>query len=465
MDGGGSTGRTIRRVRSWPGRRTVAAVAGSALPDLAGGRMAQLPVAISFWDGSCLPARNGAPQGPPANGNGPPDDPPVVVARSPRAVSHFLYHPGELGLARAWVDGSLTVRGNPQSVLALRRAFTGLDLSTRDRMRLALLAVRVAGPGVLRSPPAPSIEAAVRGQRHSLSRDRTSVRHHYDLSNDFYRLVLGPSLVYSCAYFSSPEDSLEQAQERKLDLICRKLALEPGERLLDIGCGWGSLVLHAAAHYGVRAVGVTLSEPQAALARARAVEQGLQDRVEIRVADYRELTDGPFDKIASIGMYEHVGRAQLGNYVGKAYELLTPGGLFLNHGIARLAAPPPTADTFISRYIFPDGELHPVADLIQELEGAEFEVRDLESLREHYPVTLRRWADNLADNITAAADLVGAERVRAWQVYMLGCAQAFEDGDITVFQVVSARGGAPHRLPLDRTVLLHGEHAGTRDRD
>ncbi len=419
-------------------RGGVAEVARRTLGEVADGRLAQLPVTVRFWDGSSLAGRDG----------------PIVVAHDRRAVSHILHEPGQLGLARAWVDGSLTVQGQLDDVLSKRHEMSDVTLSARDRLRLALAALRVAGPSSLRKPPIPAIEAAVSGRRHSLARDRSAVRHHYDVSNDFYRLVLGPTMVYSCAYFSTPDDTLEQAQERKLDLICRKLALTRGERLLDVGCGWGSLVLHAAANYGVRAVGVTLSEPQAALARERAREQDLQDRIEIRVADYRELGDEPFDKIASVGMYEHVGRDQLQRYADTITRLLRPGGLFLNHGIARLHSAPPTADTFISRYVFPDGELHPVTDLLIALQRAGLEMRDAESLRDHYPLTLRRWVGNLLEHRSRGLALVGSERVRAWQLYLIGSAQGFEDREITVYQVLSARGGAPDGLPLDRSELL-----------
>jgi cyclopropane-fatty-acyl-phospholipid synthase len=438
-------------------RRSVAAAARAALRDVGNGHLAQLPLAVSFWDGSCLPAQ-------PANGNG--SEQPVVVATAPRALAHLLHQPDQLGLARAWVDGSLTVRGDLEQVLALRGSLPPVRLSVKDRVRLAVSAALAVGPGVLRAPPVPAIEASVGrrrrlfgldrdgGRRHSPRRDRVAVRHHYDISNDFYRLVLGPTMAYSCAYFSSPDDALEQAQEQKLDLICRKLALAPGERLLDIGCGWGSLVLHAAANYGVQAVGATLSEHQAEFAREQVRQRGLEDRVDIRVADYRELSDGPFHKIASVGMYEHVGQAELGRYVQRVSELLAPGGLFLNHGIARLHSEQGSADTFITRYVFPDGELHPVGALIDELAAAKLEVRDVESLREHYPLTLRRWVSNLQTHRDEAIRIAGAERERAWRLYMLASAQAFETGEITVYQVLSARGGASHRLPLDRLQLL-----------
>ena len=291
------------------------------------GALGQLPVTVRFWDGSAVVSR---------------DDPdaPVVLIRDERAIAHFLRAPNQLGLGRAWVSGALDVDGDLERVLGLRRRVGELQLGRLERARLAAAAVRVAGPRALRRPPIPESEAAPAGRRHSLRRDRASVRHHYDVSNTFYGLLLGPSLVYSCAYFASEADSLERAQERKLELICRKLRLQPGERMLDIGCGWGSLVLHAAAHHGVRALGVTLSEPQAELARERIAAAGLGDRVEVRVLDYRELDERPFDKIASVGMYEHVGRAQLDTYVGTVQRLLRPGGLFLNHGITRIHYPP-----------------------------------------------------------------------------------------------------------------------------
>ena len=265
-----------------------------------------------------------------------------------------------------------------------------------------------ASSNARRSPP---IEARRQGRLHSLARDKAAIQHHYDVSNHFYELLLGPSMVYSCAYFADPGESLEAAQERKLELICAKLRLQPGERLLDIGCGWGSLLIHAARHHGVRGVGVTLSDAQAALARERVAAAGLSDRIEIRVQDYRELDDGPFDKIASVGMYEHVGRGEYDHYARTVHALLKPGGLFLNHGIARLHSEAPDKDTFIYRYVFPDGELSPVTDVMTSLESAGLEVRDVESLREHYPLTLRRWVANLhAHHDEAVADIGDAAR-------------------------------------------------------
>ncbi len=260
-------------------------------------------------------------------------------------------------------------------------------------------------------------------------------------------------MVYSCAYFNRAEDSLEAAQERKHELICRKLRLTSGARLLDIGCGWGSLLVHAATRHGVRGLGVTLSAPQAELARSRIRAAGVSDLVEVRVCDYRDIDDEPFDKVVSVGMYEHVGRAELGRYARTVARLLRPGGLFLNHGIARLASEQPRSDTFVNRYIFPDGELHPVTAILTAMRDAGLEVRDVESLREHYPLTLRRWVANLEARRAEAVALVGAQHERAWRLYMLASAIGFDDGDITVYQVLAANG-SPHTLPLNRAELL-----------
>jgi cyclopropane-fatty-acyl-phospholipid synthase len=408
-----------------------------------------MPLPVRFWDGSVLPAR-----GLDASSRGG-----AVVTVSRRAVAHVLHSPGQLGLARAWVDGSVSLEGDLEAVLAARNAFRGVSLSRRDLALIALGAVRGAGPGVLRRPPVPSIEARVRGGHHSRPRDGEAVRHHYDLSNDFYRLVLGPSMVYSCAYFEDPDDSLERAQERKLDLICRKLMLGPGQRLLDVGCGWGSLALHAARHYGAEVLGITLSEPQARFARERAAELGLGHQARFEVADYREVSDERFHKIASVGMFEHVGQAQLADYFDRLRHLLEPGGLLLNHGIGRLSPHPPQTDDFIARYIFPDGELLPLAEVIAAVQQAQLEPRDVESLREHYALTLRAWTTNLRAHVAAATALVGAERVRSWELYMLASALAFEDAEITVYQVLATRGDRPHGLPLDRLSLLNASSA------
>ena len=398
----------------------VAAIAADVLGQVAAGRLSPPPVGVRFWDGSELRTAGR----------------PAVVVRSPSAIAQLVRAPGQLGLARAWVEGSVDVEGDLEDILKTRNVFAGVRISSRDRARLAWAALRAIGIRRLRPPRIPAIEARVGGRMRSLGRDRAAVRHHYDVSNRFYRWLLGPTMVYSCAHFSSPEETLEAAEERKLDLICRELALREGERLLDIGCGWGSLLIHAARHYGATGVGVTLSEPQAQLARSRIAGLGLEDRVQIRVQDYREIADGPFDKIASIGMYEHVGRAELGRYVHAVVSLLRPGGLFLNSGITRLTPHAPAADPFIARYIFPDGELHPLTDLLEVMEGLRLEIRDVESLRDHYALTLRRWLDNLDAHRDAAIAEVGRERFRAWRLYLLGSALSFEAGEISIYQVV-----------------------------
>ncbi|AXK35293.1 class I SAM-dependent methyltransferase [Streptomyces armeniacus] len=405
---------------------------------------------------------------------GPPGAPTVVV-RNRRALRRILWRPGELGLARAWVAGEIDIEGDLydalgklSEVLWARDAHDGTAPSEAApgapaptpagpepaRSALALARdpavrsaarelVRLAGPWP--PPPPPREETRRRtGLRHTLHRDRRAISHHYDVGNDFYELVLGPSMVYSCAYWHEDLDpaALADAQRAKLDLICRKLALRPGLRLLDVGCGWGSLVLHAAREYGVHAVGVTLSQEQAAYARKRIAEEGLTDRIEVRVQDYREVADGPYDAIASVGMAEHVGAARYRQYAGSLYALLQPGGRLLNHQIARRPARDEAAyevDDFIDAYVFPDGELAPVGRTVALLEEAGFEVRDLESLREHYALTLRRWVANLEAHWREAVRLTSPGRARVWRLYMAASALAFERNRIGVNQILAVR--------------------------
>jgi cyclopropane-fatty-acyl-phospholipid synthase len=399
-----------------------------------------LPVRIRAWDGTEA---------------GPPDAP-VLVLRHRRALRRLLWRPGELGLARAWVAGEIEVEGDLYealdrlSGLLWERGEPGGGVRALDAVRslrdpglrrLAREALLLAGPGL---PPAPPAEEAPRrgGVRHTLSRDREAIHHHYDVGNTFYERVLGPSMVYSCAYWRQPGGTLEEAQEAKLDLICRKLSLTEGQRLLDVGCGWGSMVLHAAQRYGVRAVGVTLSTEQAAYARKRVADAGLTDRVEIRVQDYREVDDGPYDAISSIGMAEHVGAAQYRAYASVLYRLLRPGGRLLNHQIARRPLEREDAyrvDEFIDRYVFPDGELAPVGTTVALLEEAGFEVRDVEALREHYARTLRAWVANLETHWPEAVRLTSPGRARVWRLYMAASALAFEHNRIGVNQVVAVK--------------------------
>ena len=417
---------------------SAARLTASALRRIAGGRLAALPFDVAFWDGSSLPA------GAPSVG--------TVHVRRP-AIGHLLHEPNQLGLVRAFVSGDLDLDGDLVALLRERGRFRGAGLTKAD-LGLALgTALTLGGRDALRRPVVPAIEHRPQGHRHSVLRDRATVRHHYDASNAFYRRLLGSSLVYSCAYFEDPEDTLEAAQERKLELICRKLRLQPGERLLDIGCGWGSLLIHAAGRHGVRAVGVTLSEEQAALARERVRDAGLADRVEVRVADYREVHDGPYDKVASVGMVEHVGLANLGAYAQTIARLLRPGGLALNHGIAQLFSEPAGEKSLIQRYVFPDGELPRLGAVVGALQDAGLEPRDVESLREHYDRTLRAWVANLEGAWDEAVELVGIERARVWRLYMAASAMAFAANEIAIHQVLgvvpTATGGSG--MPPTRT--------------
>jgi cyclopropane-fatty-acyl-phospholipid synthase len=419
-------------------RASVAAEVEPLLASVARGKLALRTFGLRFWDGSELRAPDGA-------------SAPTLVVRDPLALAYVLREPNQLGLGRAWVAGCLDVEGDLDQLLALRHELKDLHLSALDKLRAARAAWRLVGSAALRRPPALESEARLGGRRDSLGRDDTAVRHHYDVPEAFYRLILGPTMVYSCAYFDSHDNSLADAQQRKLELICHKLRLQPGDRLLDVGCGWGSLVLHAAQRYGVRAVGVTVSPAQAEVARDRVRAAGLQDACEIRIADYREVADGPYDAIASVGMYEHVGRAQLGVYTRKLADLLRPGGLLLNHGIARLTPGPGHERTFIARFVFPDGELHPLAELLFAMQDNGLEIWDVESLREHYVLTLRKWLANLAAHRDEAIGAAGEQRERIWRLYMTASAIGFEDGEISVFQTLGRKPGATDRLPLVRT--------------
>ena len=310
----------------------------------------------------------------------------------------------------------------------------------RTGTRLPLQAARAAYRlGALGPPlPAPPEEATTRGRLHSKSRDAQAVRHHYDVSNEFYAMVLGPSMTYSCARFAPGADTLEAAQESKHDLICRKLGLREatGARILDVGCGWGSFALHAARNYGAQVVGVTLSPAQANFARDRVVAEGLAERIEIRVQDYRDVRDRPFDAIASVGMFEHVGSAKASEYFATMRSLLGPKGRLLNHAISSVGGSRIGPRSFMGRYVFPDGELIDVGQVVVAMEDAGFEVRDAESLREHYAKTLHCWVRNLEQHWDAAVAQVGVRRARVWELYMAASANGFVDGGISVHQVL-----------------------------
>ncbi|MFF4574821.1 class I SAM-dependent methyltransferase [Streptomyces sp. NPDC001410] len=405
---------------------------------------APLPVRLRAWDGS---------QAGPA-------DAPTLVVRNRRALRHMLFKPGELGLARAWVAGDLGIEGDLYAALDAMAALVWERGEDSRSLAQALRdpEVRAAGRELLKLvgppiPPAPPREE-VRRRRHLHTRrsDKEAISHHYDVGNDFYEIVLGPSMVYSCAYWEDG-GTLESAQRDKLELVCAKLGLKEGQRLLDVGCGWGSMAIHAAREHGVSVVGVTLSQEQAAYARKRVADEGLTDRVEIRVQDYRDVLDGPYDAISSIGMAEHVGAERYLAYARSLYALLKPGGRLLNHQIARRPQHDESAyetDRFIDAYVFPDGELAPIGTTVTQLEHAGFEVRDVESIREHYARTLRRWVANLEADWDRAVRLTSPGRARVWLLYMAACALAFERNRIGVNQVLAVRTPEPggSGLPL-----------------
>lgn len=402
-------------------------------------------LAVRFWDGSRY---------------GPDDAEATVAVRSPNALARLVRSPDELGLGRAYVAGELDLEGDLWTALEAGR-FWQPRLSPSEILDVVRTARRFGALDLRRLPPPPE-EVRLPGRRHTRGRDAAAISHHYDASNEFYELVLGPSLTYSCAYFSSPEQSLEDAQRDKHELICRKLRLQPGERLLDVGCGWGTLAVHAAERFGARVVGVTLSEHQAELAGKRVAQAGLGDRVEIRLQDERDVDDGPYDAVASVGMFEHVGAERLAAYFRHLHELLRPQGRLLNHGIAR-----PPADgsgpvrarlgrrSFIERYVFPDGELHEVGSVVSSMQEQGFEVRDAENLREHYALTLRNWVANLEARREEALAHVTEGRYRVWRLYMAASALNFELGKTQIHQVLAVRSDdGVSDLPLRRADIV-----------
>ena len=399
--------------------------------DVLGG---DVPLAVESYDGSRA---------------GPADAPTTLIIRNPDALHRVLTAPGELGLARAYVAGDLDVDGSIWDLLALRDRMPNVRLEPRVMLRLVR---ELGGWREIRRLDPPAEEVVLHGRRHSKARDAAAISHHYDVSNAFYRLVLGPSMTYSCAVFHDPSDTLEAAQANKYELICRKLGLEEGMRLLDVGCGWGGMLLHAAEHHGVRAVGVTISRRQGDLAEKRVAEAGLSKDVEIRVQDYRDIDDGPYDAISSIGMFEHVGEARLGEYFTKLRSLLRPQGRLLNHGISRPSSQRARlpARSFVNRYVFPDGELHDVGRVVSIVQACGFEARHVETLREHYALTLRRWVANLEANWDEAVEEVGEARARVWRLYMAGSAINFEAGRTQVHQVLAVPSTADGRsgVPL-----------------
>jgi cyclopropane-fatty-acyl-phospholipid synthase len=340
--------------------------------------------------------------------------------------------------------------------ILLQDAPDDLRIGSRTLARTLLAARRL---GVLGRPlPPPAEEARLGGRLHTRGRDAAAISHHYDVGNDFYRLILGESMTYSCARFVEPGDSLDAAQAAKYDLICRKLGLQPGMRLLDVGCGWGGMAMHAAARYQVNAVGVTISEQQYELARKRVADAGLAGSVEIRLQDYRDLSGATqrFDAISSIGMFEHVGRARMAEYFGVLASVLEPGGRLLNHAISTPNGAAFGRQSFSARYVFPDAELQDVADVAAAMQAADLEVRDLEGLREHYALTLRHWVANLEANWDEAVALVGSVRARVWRLYMAGSAVSFDHGEIAVHQMLGVKANADGSsgMPMTRAGMF-----------
>lgn len=432
-----------------PGSDSPAAITRTILRDLFGPPEGR-EIAVRLWEGTLeTPAPARAPRC-------------TIILRRPGALRRMLLPPSELALGEAYLTDDFDVEGEMEAAVRLSDTLAGGIGSPR---LLASLAARLRMLPADDLPPSASRERpalAGLGTRHTRRRDAAAVRYHYDVGNNFYALWLDRRMVYSCAYFPTGEEDLDGAQEAKLEHICRKLRLRAGERLLDIGCGWGGLVQYAAERYGVEALGVTLSAPQAELARERIAAAGLGDRCHVEVRDYRDLPrTQPFDKIASVGMFEHVGRSRLLTYFNTAYRLLRPGGLFLNHGIAegparrhgmslpaRLLWRP---GSFVATYVFPDGELIPPGDALQYAELAGFETRDVENLREHYTLTLRHWVRRLEAQRQRAVEMVGEPTYRVWRLYMAGAAHSFASGGNSLIQALFARPHADGTVELPPT--------------
>lgn len=383
----------------------------------------RLRVRFEFWDGTAL---------------GPSDTSNVLQIHSPDALRRIVWSPNELGIARAYVSGDIDFAGDIFDVVMALRDVAPSRAAFKARQVAAAVAA-AQRIGALGKPlPPPPEEAHPHGWRHSLRRDATVISHHYDVGNDFYRLVLGETMTYSCARFTSSKSTLADAQRSKHELVCRKLGLtdRPGQRLLDVGCGWGEMAIHAAVHHGTRVVGITLSDEQATLAKSRVAEAGVGDLVDIQLRDYREMRGETFDAISSIGMFEHVGGKRASTYFSVLRSLLGPHGRLMNHAISSVNGSKLSRRGFIYRYVFPDGELLDVGYTQLLMEQAGFEVRDVESLREHYAMTLRHWVANLRANWDRAVELVGVARARVWLLYMAASVVGFEDGGINIHQVL-----------------------------
>lgn len=411
-------------------------------------------LALRLWNGATLIVGKGAAQA---------AEPLfTLVCHHPGFVRSMVFGRDPLRLAQAYFQGDIDVEGDFFAALNLKNHLSGIRLPISYRVGALLTAFRLPAADDAR-PSATSQRARLHGnavKAHSRTENRAAISFHYDVSNEFYRLWLDEERVYSCAYFTSPDESLDQAQRNKLDHICRKLRLRPGERHLDIGCGWGALVCWAARHHGVQAHGITLSQQQFEYAQQRIRTEGLQDLVTVELRDYRDLAGaGVFDKVSSVGMFEHVGLANLPAYLATVMRVLRPGGLFMNHGITHDEEGWNKSLTteFINRYVFPDGELDCVSNIQLGMERAGFEIHDVEGLRPHYALTLRHWVQRLEANRDAALREVDEPTYRVWRLYMAACALDFEAGTTGVYQILASR---PNRgewpVPLSRGDLYAG---------
>lgn len=367
---------------------------------------------------------------------GPADPVATIDIKSPEAVAYIATAPSDLGLARAYVSGALDVTGDLHAALVALVQAVGKGMSPADMFKMA----KSVHWKNLRRPPIPPQEARMKGWRHSKRRDASAISHHYDVSNTFYRMLLGPSMAYTCAIFPTPESSLEDAQEYKFDLVCRKLGLQPGMRLLDVGCGWGGMVVHAAREYGVEAIGVTLSAQQASYATKLIADQGLSDRAQVRFMDYRDVPESGFDRISSIGLTEHIGVRNYPSYFSFLHRKLRPGGRLLNHTITRNdGTQKAKAGGFISRYIFPDGELVGPAQVMGPMNDAGFEIQHEENIRKHYALTLKHWSENLEANWDAAVADVGLAKARTWRLYLAASRTGFDVNRIQLHQFLGSK--------------------------
>jgi cyclopropane-fatty-acyl-phospholipid synthase len=417
------------------------------------------PFDVRYWDGSVEHGTESAPY--------------TLCINRRGSLRRMLLPPSELAIVEAYISGDVDIDGDLEAAVSLGDA---INERLRSPRTLASLVRHLMALPIREPAPQADVHAAraarvvaPAGRPHDQTRDRAAIQYHYDVGNDFYALWLDERMVYSCGYFQSPTDTLDQAQRAKLDLVCRKLRLRAGERFLDVGCGWGALIMHAAREYGAHALGITLSDAQATFARQRIADAGLADRCRVEIRDYRALpADQHFDKIASVGMIEHVGLEKLSTYFECLHRALSPGGLLLNHGIvsvsvtrqrglrARLERRLWKRDAFIDQYVFPDGKLGPLHAVVAAAEGAGFETRDVESLREHYALTLRAWVARLMRERDRAAAIAGDRIVRTWRLYMTGSAHAFARGSINVVQTLLAKTDERGRvaLPLTRADLL-----------